>query len=159
VFAPVSQVLPRQPSQPIKSQSKHPQCSERPKAECGHSGTKFISAKRDSRPKRRRGTSPSVFRCRDRISTESGMWRRSGQFEFRGARSPLSLFTPLLTIMERLFAIPASQAFCERALWHLPRLIRPSSLNTCPDLALARLHSVVSFAKHAILPPWSQFWT
>jgi hypothetical protein len=51
----------------------------------------------------------------------------------------LSLFTPLLTIMERLFAIPASQAFCERALWHLRRLHPPSSLKTGPDLTLARL--------------------
>jgi hypothetical protein len=59
----------------------------------------------------------------------------------------LSLFTPLLTIMERLFAIPASQAFCERALRHLRRLFLPSSLNTGPDLTLARLQAVVSFAK------------
>jgi hypothetical protein len=30
-----------------------------------------------------------------------------------------SMFTPWLIIMQRLFAIPASQAICERALWQL----------------------------------------
>jgi hypothetical protein len=58
-----------------------------------------------------------------------------------------SLFKPLLTIMERLFAIPSSQAFCERALWHLRRILLPSSLNTGPDLTLARLQAVLSPAK------------
>jgi hypothetical protein len=59
----------------------------------------------------------------------------------------LSLFTPLLTITERLFAIPASQAFCGRALWHFRRLLLPSSLNTGPGLTRTGLQAVVSFAK------------
>jgi hypothetical protein len=56
-----------------------------------------------------------------------------------------SIFSPLLTIMKRLFAIPASQAVCERALWHLRRILLPSSVNTRPALALAKLQGVMSF--------------
>jgi hypothetical protein len=56
-----------------------------------------------------------------------------------------SMFTPLLTIMQRLFAIPASQAVCERALWRLRRILLPFSVNTSPALALAKLQGVVSF--------------
>jgi hypothetical protein len=62
-----------------------------------------------------------------------------------------SMFTPLLTIMQRLFAIPASQAFCERGLWHLRRILLPFSVNTGPALALTKLQAQVSFKQERLL--------
>jgi hypothetical protein len=56
-----------------------------------------------------------------------------------------SMFDPLLDILTRLFAIPASEAVCERALWHLRRILLPYSLNTTPELALAKLQGVITF--------------
>jgi hypothetical protein len=56
-----------------------------------------------------------------------------------------SMFSPLLDILMRLFAIPASQAVCERALWHLRRILLPFSLKTSPALALAKLQGVITF--------------
>jgi hypothetical protein len=56
-----------------------------------------------------------------------------------------SMFAPLLTIMQRLFAIPANQAVCERALWHFRRIFLPFSVNITPALALAKPQGVISF--------------
>jgi hypothetical protein len=53
------------------------------------------------------------------------------------------MFAPLFTIMERLFAISASQAACERALWHLRRILLPFSVSTRPALALAQLQGLI----------------
>jgi hypothetical protein len=46
--------------------------------------------------------------------------------------------------MERPFAIPASQAFCERTLRHFRGILLPSSLNTGPDLTLTGLQAGLS---------------
>jgi hypothetical protein len=55
------------------------------------------------------------------------------------------MFEPPLRMMKRLFAIPASQAVCERALWHLRRILLPYPTNMRPALALAKLQAVISF--------------
>jgi hypothetical protein len=52
----------------------------------------------------------------------------------------------IFQVVERLLIIPASEATCERAIWHLRRIMHPCCMGSSDGLILTRLRAIMSSA-------------
>jgi hypothetical protein len=59
------------------------------------------------------------------------------------AGTPFLRSCGILGTIQRLLSIPASEATCERALWHLRRVLLPSAMKSSEQLVLTRLRAIM----------------